>query len=187
MSDFDQFATPAHEPPRAEAPAYAQAPTVEGAMSAAEPSMHKLQPALRTEWTVLGLLALVPIAILVLLAAAEGGGLALLAGVVILGLLAFGVWAWAASVYERWRYVLWPEAIEVRHGVVRHVATFVPFHRIQQVDVERGPLDRMFGLSTLILRTAAASTDAKIPGLDPSVVEDLRASLLARAELDDAV
>jgi membrane protein YdbS with pleckstrin-like domain len=71
--------------------------------------------------------------------------------------------------------------------VIRHVATFLPFHRIQQVDIERGPLDRAFGLSTLIIRSAAASTDAKVPGLDPSVVEDLRQSLLERADLDDAV
>ncbi|MEK6253831.1 MAG: amidohydrolase family protein, partial [Gemmatimonadales bacterium] len=41
------------------------------------------------------------------------------------------------AVWRRWRYVVWDDAIEVRHGVVRHVATFVPFHRLQKIDVER--------------------------------------------------
>jgi membrane protein YdbS with pleckstrin-like domain len=153
----------------------------------AEPVEHRPEPSLRNEWVVLGLLALAPLAVVLVIAGAGGGAVGIAAALGVTALLGFAVFAGATSVHRRWRYLLWSDAIEVRHGVIRHVATFLPFHRIQQVDIERGPLDRAFGLSTLIIRSAAASTDAKVPGLDPSVVEDLRQSLLERADLDDAV
>lgn len=152
-----------------------------------EPTEHSLEEGLRKEWLTIGLLVVSPLVLVVLLVGGEAGGIGLAAGAVVALMLVVAVWALSGAVFERWRYVLWADAIEVRHGVIRHVATFVPFHRIQQVDVERGPLDRAFGIATLVLRTAAATTDAKIPGLNPHVVEDLRQALLERAGIDDAV
>lgn len=152
-----------------------------------EPTEHRLEDGLRKEWLTIGLLIVSPVVLLVLLVGGDVGGIGLAASAVVALMVVAAVWALSGAVFERWRYVLWADAIEVRHGVIRHVATFVPFHRIQQVDVERGPLDRAFGIATLVLRTAAATTDAKIPGLNPHVVEDLRQALLARAGIDDAV
>lgn len=36
---------------------------------------------------------------------------------------------------------------------------------MQLIDVSAGPMDRLFGLATVQLHTAAATTDARIPGL----------------------
>lgn len=152
-----------------------------------EPTEHPLETSLRTEWIVLGLVVALPLDVLLVVLAVSGGTVAALVALVLAVLLAGGTVLGASAVWKRWRYVLWDDAIEVRHGVIRHVATFVPFHRIQQIDVERGPLDRAFGIATLVVRTAAATTDAKVPGLDPRLVEDLRRRLLVRAGLDDAV
>jgi membrane protein YdbS with pleckstrin-like domain len=65
--------------------------------------------------------------------------------------------------------------------------SLVPYHRIQQIDVERGPLDRLLGLSSLVLRTASATTDGKIPGIPAATADALRVRLLTRAGADDAV
>lgn len=164
-------------------PAQASEPT----RASADPDEQPLMPGLRTEWQVIGGAFLLPVAVLVLVAGAQAGPAGIAAGVAAVAMLGFAVWAIATSVFRRWRYVLWDEAIEIRHGVIRHSTTFVPFHRIQQVDVERGPLDRAFGLATLVLRTAAATSDAKVPGLDPDFVDELRRGLLVRAGIDDAV
>ena len=66
-------------------------------------------------------------------------------------------------------------------------ASLVPYHRIQQIDVTRGPLERALGLSHLVLRTASATSDGMIPGIPAERADELRRLLLERAGLDDAV
>lgn len=95
--------------------------------------------------------------------------------------------AWPALTWKNWRWAAWPDGIELHHGVITRHESFVPYHRIQQIDVHRGPIERMVGLSTLTLRTAAATTDCQIPGVAAEHAEVLRHELMARAGVDDAV
>lgn len=112
-----------------------------------------------------------------MLGVAVFGGVALtLAGVV-----------WARMAWARWRWTAWPDAVELRHGVLRVRESLVPYHRIQQIDIVRDPLERVLGLSSLILRTASSTSDAKIPGLPQQTADGLRRRLLALAGVDDAV
>ena len=57
---------------------------------------------------------------------------------------------------------------------------------MQFVDVSAGPLDRHFGMATVQLHTAAAATDATIPGLGPEEAARLRDRLAARGEASAA-
>ena len=70
--------------------------------------------------------------------------------------------------------------------LTRH-ASVVPYHRIQQIDIHRDPIDRLLGLSKLILRTAAATSDATLPGIAAAHADELRHALLHRSGRDDAV
>lgn len=93
--------------------------------------------------------------------------------------------AWIS--YRYWTWAAHHDAIELSHGVfVRHLSV-VPYHRIQQIDVTRDPLERMLGISTQVLRSAAATTDARLPGIGAAETDPLRHALLARAGVDDAV
>lgn len=83
--------------------------------------------------------------------------------------------------YERWRWRLTPIALELRYGVLIHRQESVPYFRIQQIDIARGPLDRLVGLSSLLVTTASASGSARIPGLAAGDAPNVRAELLARA------
>lgn len=83
--------------------------------------------------------------------------------------------------YEAWRFAFTEDALELRHGVFWRTTSAVPYHRIQQLDVEQGPLQRRLGLVALRLRTASATSDGAIPGLDPAEAESLRRLLLARS------
>ncbi|GAA1871547.1 PH domain-containing protein [Brevibacterium marinum] len=65
----------------------------------------------------------------------------------------------------------------IRRGIMFHKATVVPYGRLQFVDVDAGPIDRMFGLASVKLHTASASTDATIPGLPRAEADRLRDSL----------
>ena len=62
----------------------------------------------------------------------------------------------------------------------------VPYGRMQLVDVNAGPLDRRFGIATVQLHTAAATSDASIPGLLPHEAARLRDRLTALGEARSA-
>jgi hypothetical protein len=59
----------------------------------------------------------------------------------------------------------------------------VPYGRMQFVDVTAGPLERSFRLATVKMHTAAAASDARIPGLEREEAARLRDRL---AELGEA-
>lgn len=70
----------------------------------------------------------------------------------------------------------------VGSGILFRRLVIVPYGRMQLVDVKAGPIDRMLGVTTVQLHTAAATTDATIPGLEPDVAAALRDRLAARGE-----
>ena len=67
-------------------------------------------------------------------------------------------------------------------GLLVRRLVIVPYGRMQMVDLRAGPLDRWLGISTVQLHTAAATTDATIPGLAPREAMALRDRLAARGE-----
>ena len=67
-------------------------------------------------------------------------------------------------------------------GILIRRLVIVPYGRMQMVDLRAGPIDRWLGISTVQLHTAAATTDATIPGLVPSEAAALRDRLAARGE-----
>ena len=70
----------------------------------------------------------------------------------------------------------------VTSGIMFRRLVIVPYGRMQLVDVKAGPIDRWLWVTTVKLHTAAATTDAKIPGLVPDVAAALRDRLAQRGE-----
>jgi membrane protein YdbS with pleckstrin-like domain len=70
----------------------------------------------------------------------------------------------------------------VRHGLLIRRLSIVPYARMQYVDVTAGPLERMFHLATVQLHTAAAASDARVPGLPSAEAARLRDRLTALGE-----
>ncbi len=70
----------------------------------------------------------------------------------------------------------------VTSGILFERLVIVPYGRMQLVDVKTGPIDRLFGITTVQLHTAAATSDAGIPGLEPLVAAELRDRLAAKGE-----
>jgi hypothetical protein len=108
-------------------------------------------------------------------------------------------WMWQAGmavvvVYAVWRSIVTVRAVKawgyaerdfdllVRHGLFVRRLSIVPYARMQYVDVTAGPLERAFGLATVQLHTAAAASDAKVPGLPPAEAARLRDRLTALGE-----
>jgi len=91
-------------------------------------------------------------------------------------------WVVVGRTVRSWGYAERADDLLVTKGVLWRQLVVVPYGRMQYVDVSAGPLDRRFGLSTVQLHTAAAATDASIPGLVPEEAARLRDRLAARGE-----
>jgi membrane protein YdbS with pleckstrin-like domain len=120
-------------------------------------------------------------------------GLALMVGwwlsaVVLLLGGALIAWAWVVvgRAVRSWGYAERADDLLVTRGILFRQLVVVPYGRMQFVDVTAGPLDRRFGLATVQLHTAAAATDAQIPGLVPAEAARLRDRLAARGEASSA-
>ncbi|MGR4884764.1 PH domain-containing protein [Streptomyces sp. LARHCF249] len=96
-----------------------------------------------------------------------------LLGVFWLLVLAWG-WVMLGRNWRSWRYAERADDLLISRGVLWREQTVVPYGRMQLVEVASGPLERRFGLASVQLHTAAAATDAKIPGLVPAEAERLR-------------
>ena len=74
--------------------------------------------------------------------------------------------------WRRWRYEIRSEEVDLQRGIVWISRTLVPLARIQHVDTQSGPLQRRFGLATVIFYTAAGAN--QIPELSALVAAEVR-------------
>jgi len=81
-----------------------------------------------------------------------------------------------------WGYAERDDDLLVRHGLFMRKLSIVPYARMQFVDVTVGPLERMFGLATVTMHTAAAASDAQVPGLPAAEAARLRDRLSSLGE-----
>ncbi|MFD4572942.1 PH domain-containing protein [Streptomyces sp. NPDC058417] len=102
-----------------------------------------------------------------------------------LGLMGWG-WVLLGRNWRSWRYAERADDLLISRGVLWHEETVVPYGRMQLVEVTSGPVERRFGLAAVQLHTAAAASDARIPGLDPAEAERLRDRLTALGEARSA-
>ncbi|HAI58863.1 MAG TPA: hypothetical protein DCM32_03190 [Xanthomonadaceae bacterium] len=104
--------------------------------------------------------------------------------------LLIGAALWSAGLafhYTRWR--LDDDGLRVRRGRYWRSEVLVPRARVQHLDIERGPIERRFGLATLVVHTAGTRLNAvRQPGFDEASASRLRDALVpALREHDDAV
>ena len=100
----------------------------------------------------------------------------------------FGLWGlwWILTTPRRTRalgYALESNHLMARRGIVFRSMSSMPYGRIQYVDVDSGPLERMCGVARLTVRTAGTTTGTMVLfGIPLNVAEELRADLVRRAD-----
>ncbi|MDO5862178.1 MAG: PH domain-containing protein [Thermoplasmata archaeon] len=77
--------------------------------------------------------------------------------------------------YRRYRYRIDDDKLEIRRGVITIVHEMVPVERIHQVDVSKGPINRMFGLADVTVTTAGGIVTLEY--LQEDVAEDVASKL----------
>jgi uncharacterized protein len=119
-------------------------------------------------------LVLVVVAVVIVALGAVVWGLALLGAALVLGAV---VERTLNKRFSSWGYLERSDDLLVRRGVLVSRLSVVPYGRMQFVDVTAGPLERSFGLATIRLHTAAAASDARIPGLERAEAARVRDQL----------
>ena len=153
--------------------------------------METLHPRIRLLWIARGALAAVVLG--VVLTAIDQWQVTVpvvaIGGVVALGLVT-GT-GYALRLYQVWQFELQDDALYLERGVVTFVETAVPFVRVQHVDTQFGPIERVLGLSSVVVYTAGSrNADVRIPGLTPDRARTLQNTLrelAVESEADDAV
>ena len=91
---------------------------------------------------------------------------------------AVAAWRLPRRRYEAWRYRVTDDALRLDRGVMVRVESVVPYTRIQHVDTEQGPIERMLGLMRVTVHTASGSgASLTVPGLRPDDAAALREQL----------
>jgi membrane protein YdbS with pleckstrin-like domain len=108
-----------------------------------------------------------------------------------------GAWLWALPLavlvaavvgvpalrWRRWRWDIRDEGIDIQRGTLAISRTLVPWVRVQHVDTRRGVFEQMFGLSTVVVHTAAGGHT--IPLLPAGDAEQLRERIAGLARTDE--
>ena len=102
--------------------------------------------------------------------------------IVAIALAGFLTDRWAQRRVWAWAYCEREDDLLVRRGVMVSRLSVIPYGRMQFIDVIAGPIERAFSLATVRMHTAAASSDARIPGLTQIEAARLRDHLAQLGE-----
>ncbi|MBL43201.1 MAG: hypothetical protein CMN71_00330 [Sphingomonadaceae bacterium] len=87
--------------------------------------------------------------------------------------------------YHATGFSLAEERLRVVRGIFFRTDTVVPFGRVQHIDVGQGPLERVFGLSTLTVHTAGThNASVSLPGLRHEDATAMRENIRAAIRRD---
>ena len=154
-----------------------------------EPAWNRLHPAAALVRTVTGALGGVVFAGFAAMAASQiidrwTWRLALALPAMVAG-AAGGAWLGRA----RWRRTRWrldERGFYVRRGWLWRSEVLIPRSRVQHLDLERGPLERHFGLASIVVHTAGSQTPAlRQSGFAEADAIGLRDALIPRGVRGD--
>ncbi len=100
-------------------------------------------------------------------------------------LMAWHAHRWPVREYQHTSYRVDEQGIEIHKGVYWRVAINVPRSRLQHTDVSQGPLERRYGLGTLVIYTAGTDhAKVDLAGLEHGVALRIREHLLPSGAAD---
>jgi membrane protein YdbS with pleckstrin-like domain len=97
----------------------------------------------------------------------------------VMAALAWQIYRWPPIAYRFESYRLDDDGLEIMRGVYWRTITTIPRSRVQHTDVSQGPLERRYGLGTLVVYTAGTQhSQVSLSGLDFTVARRIRTHLL---------
>ena len=120
---------------------------------------------------------------------------AVIAFLIFIGVTTSGSYIWAKYSYKFYKYELTENEFKKELGVIRKKYVTIPYDRIQNIDMHRGIIDRLLGITGLDLQTAGSSgsssrrrgmfrgeAEGYIPGLAHEDAEALREEIMSHVK-----
>lgn len=104
------------------------------------------------------------------------------------------LYVWARLIYHFYKYELTADSFKKEYGIIWKKYVSIPYERIQNVDIHRGLLARLLGVSDLFIQTAGMSAvvrrnsiggggaEGRLPGISKEEAEQMRDDLIRRAK-----
>ena len=134
--------------------------------------MKKLHPGVKVSWRIsayIGFIIFVFFLLISVFAALLAIGFGfykiLTTFIIILILWIIFVEVWIRLAYNRWFYEFTPDNLKIERGVIFKRYSNVPYERIQNVDIRRGIIARIFGFSSVMIQTAGYSGGGRGQGI----------------------
>ncbi|GEM_PF-2113469 len=112
--------------------------------------------------------------------------------IIIIGILIIVGEIYAQMAYTRWFYEFTTTNLKIEKGIIWKRYSNIPYERVQNVDILRGILARMFGFSAVNIQTAgyssmgysrggiASASEGYIPAVDMQEAEKIREFLMKK-------
>lgn len=140
--------------------------------------MERLDPRVRIVWLGVALLTALVVGVAVGIADRRWFEIGVWIGPAVFAALAVIGVVYTLKRYRIWGFDIEADAVTLERGVLTRVNSVVPFVRVQHVDSQRGPIERLAGLSSVVVYTAGSrGADITIPGLRPERAEAIQAEL----------
>jgi membrane protein YdbS with pleckstrin-like domain len=93
--------------------------------------------------------------------------------------------------YKNWKYEMASNELKLERGIIWKKYSFIPYERVQNVDINRGILARIIGFSTISIQTAGyhfagnarnfgARAEGYIPAVSVEEAEKIRVFLMKK-------
>lgn len=86
--------------------------------------------------------------------------------------------------YNRYKYLITEEKIEVKKGLFLITTSIIQIKRVQKIELSNGPIDRIFNLSNVNIYTAAGTVDIKFLNDDEAKNISEKVNALLKKELN---
>ncbi len=95
--------------------------------------------------------------------------------------------------YRNYRFILDEFGLKISRGILSKEQTAIPYRQIQNVDIERSLLERLLGVSRLVIITAGHDdssnnkdiTEGVLPILDKQRAVEIQEALLKRSSVQE--
>lgn len=120
------------------------------------------------------------------------GAWAILIGILLWILFVIGIAEiYAQLAYKYWKYEFAPTNLKIERGIIWKRYSNIPYERVQNVDIHRGILARIFGFSSVNIQTAGysgyyggrrgtATSEGYIPAVSIKSAEKIREFLIKK-------
>ena len=145
---------------------------------------HRVSPRARTLWLLQCAISGAVVVLGLAVAAAlwreyDGRWWVVVAGAVLAAAYAVVVPQWRYAVH---RWEITDTAVYTQRGWWARERRIAPMSRVQTVDLAEGPIERLFGLTTLTVTTASAAGPLRVEGLERDLALELSQRLTRSAE-----